>query len=57
MRVKVATGLGVDKTENIAVSNELRWSLLIIIWLSSVWVEPPLVIGILVVIASDLLLS
>ena len=57
VRVEVAAGLGVDKTENIAVSNELRWRFLIVVWLSSVWVEPPLVVGILVVIASDLLLS
>lgn len=57
VRVKVAAGLGVDETENIAVSDELWWSLLIVVWLSSVWVEPPLVVRILVVIASNLLLS
>ena len=55
--VKIAAGLGVNETENIAVSDKLWWSLSIIIWLSSVWVEPPLVVGIFVVIAGNLLLA
>jgi hypothetical protein len=54
--VKIAAGLGVDKTQDITIGNEFRICLRIILRLGAVGVEPPLVVGIFVVVASNLLL-
>lgn len=57
VRVEVAAGLRVNQTENITVGNKLWWCCSIELWLPAVGVEEPLVVGILVVVAGDLLLS
>ena len=57
VRVKVAASLRVNQTENVAVGNKLRWCLAVELWLAAVGVEKPLVVGILVMVAGDLLLS
>lgn len=57
MGVKISAGLRVDETENIPITDVLDWCLRVKFWLSTVGVEPPLVIGILMMIASDLLLG
>jgi hypothetical protein len=57
MRVEVATGLSVDQTDNITVAREAKF-LIGVVWdLVTVGVEEPIVVGILVVVASDLLLG
>ena len=57
VRVKVTASLGVDQTQDIAVGDKLWWCLSVIFRLGTVWVEPPLVVGIFVMISGDLLLS
>lgn len=57
VRVEVAAGLRVNQTENVAVGNKLRWCFCVKLGLAAVGVEKPLVVGILVMVASDLLLS
>jgi hypothetical protein len=54
--MKVATGLRMNEADHIAVPNELEWRFRIELWLSSVRVKEPVIIGVLVVVASDLLL-
>jgi hypothetical protein len=57
VRVEVATSLRVNETDDIAVANVSDFlGLGIIVRLLSVGVEKPVVVGILVVVASDLLL-
>ena len=57
MRMQVAARLRVDKTDNVTVSDKTGVRFHVQIGVSTVRVEEPLVVGILVVIASDLLLS
>ena len=45
-----------DETNDLAVANELDWCLWIEFRLVSIWVEEPIVIRILVVVACNLLL-
>ena len=54
--MKVAAGLGVDQTDGIAVSDEPGFGLGIVVGLPSVGVKEPFVIGIFVMVTSDLLL-
>lgn len=56
VRVQVTASLGVDQTNDIAVANILKGSVGIELGLVTVGVEEPVVVGILVVVASDLLL-
>lgn len=56
VRVQVAASLGVDQTNDIAVANKLEGSLGVEFGLVAVGVEEPVVVGILMVIASNLLL-
>ena len=56
VRVQVTASLGVDQTNDIAVANILKRSVGIELGLVTVGVEEPVVVGILVVVASDLLL-
>lgn len=56
--VQVPASLYVDETDNVTIANEAEvWALRIIFGLLASRVEVPIVIGILVVIAGDLLLS
>lgn len=55
--VKVAAGLGVDKTDRLAVANESGRGFGVVVRVRTVGVEEPVVVGILVVVAGDLLLS
>lgn len=55
--VEVAAGLGVDQSKDVAVSNKLERGLGVELWLLAVRVEPPLVVGIFVMITGDLLLG
>jgi hypothetical protein len=58
VRVEVAAGLSVDKTNDVAVANVSDLLVLgIVIGRLSVGVEEPVVVGVLVVVASNLLLS
>lgn len=58
MGVKVAAGLGVDETDGILVLHKSELlGVLIIIWLVARRVEEPIVVGIFVVVASNLLLA
>lgn len=55
--VKVATSLGVDQTDDITVSREAKL-LISLVWdLVAVGVKEPVIVGILVVVASNLLLG
>jgi len=54
--VQVAAGLSVDQTNGIAVADKLERSIGIELGLVAVGVEEPVVVGVLVVVASDLLL-
>lgn len=56
VRVKVASSLRVDQSDDITVSDKSRILLRVEVGLSTGRVKPPLVVGILVVVASDLLL-
>lgn len=55
--VEVAASLRVDQTEDIAIGNVLERSLRVVLWLVAVGIEPPLVVGIFVVVAGNLLLA
>lgn len=58
VRVEVAAGLCVDETDDIAVADVLDLGVFgVVVRLVPVRVEEPVVVGILVVVASDLLLS
>ena len=57
VRVQVATGLGVNKADDISIADEAEGIFKIVLGLMTVWVEEPLVVGILVVVAGDLLLA
>jgi len=58
VRVEVAAGLSVDKTNDIAVANVSDVSVLcVVVRLLPVRVEEPVVVGVLVVVASNLLLG
>jgi hypothetical protein len=58
VRVKVATGLSVDETNDIAVADVSDLGVLcVVVGLLSVGVEEPVVVGVLVVVASNLLLG
>lgn len=57
MGMEISASLGVDETEDIPVTNILDWCFGVEIWLSTVGVEPPLVVSILMMVASNLLLS
>jgi hypothetical protein len=56
VRVQVAASLSVDQTNDIVVADKLERSLGIEFGLVAVGVEEPVVVGVLVVVASDLLL-
>ena len=57
VRVEVAAGLRVDETDRGSVGDE-AWLLFgDVLWVVTVRVEEPIVVGILVVVAGDLLLS
>jgi hypothetical protein len=57
VRVKVATGLSVDQTDDIAVAREPERLIWLVGDFVAVRVKEPVVIGVLVVVAGDLLLS
>jgi hypothetical protein len=57
VRVKVAACLSMDKTDDIAVSGEAELLICLVRDIVTVRVEEPIVVSILVVVASDLLLS
>jgi hypothetical protein len=58
VRVKVAASLSVDKTNDIAVADVSNLGVLcVVVRLLSVGVEEPVVVGVLVVVASNLLLG
>lgn len=56
VRVQVTSGLSVNKADDIAVTGELQRSIGIVVGLIAVRVDEPIVVRILVVIASNLLL-
>jgi hypothetical protein len=56
VRVQITASLSMDQTNNIAVADKLERSFGIKLGLVAVGVEEPVVVGILVVVASDLLL-
>ena len=56
MGVQVAAGLGVNQSQDIAISNKLDRGLGIKFGIRAVRIEPPFIVGVLVVIAGDLLL-
>ena len=56
VRVQVAAGLSVNQTNLVAVSREAEVLIRTVIRLVAVGVEEPVVVGILVVVAGDLLL-
>ena len=56
VRVQVAASLGVNKANDGAVTNETEISLGVVVIISAVGVEEPVVVGVLVVVASNLLL-
>ena len=56
MRVQVAAGLSVDESDNRVVANESEIALGVVVLLSTVRVKEPVVVGVLVVVASNLLL-
>ena len=57
MGVQVAPCLGMYKAENILIGHEFDWRFGVEVWLSAVWIEEPIVICILVMVAGYLLLS
>ena len=57
VRVKVAASLSVNETNDIAIAGEAELLICVIGNLMAVGVEEPVVVGILVVVASDLLLG
>ncbi len=56
MRMQVAAGLGVDEADDGAVADEPGFRRLVVRFFAAVWVEEPVVVGILVVVAGNLLL-
>lgn len=56
VRVQVAASLSVDKSNDGVVTNESEITLRVVVLLSAVGVEEPVVVGVLVVVASNLLL-
>jgi hypothetical protein len=56
MRVQVAASLSVDKSNDGVVTNESEITLRVVVLLSAVRVEEPIVVSVLVVVASNLLL-
>lgn len=57
MSVEVSSSLSVNQADDITISNESRLFLRVIVAVATVRVEPPFVVGIFVVVASNLLLS
>ena len=57
MRVKIAPSLGMEETNFRAMANESRFGLGVIRLILAVGKEKPVVVGVLMVIASDLLLT
>lgn len=55
--MQVAAGLSMNQTDDLAVSNEARLLILVVIVVAAVRVEEPVVVGILVVVAGNLLLA
>jgi hypothetical protein len=56
VRVQVATGLSMDESDNRVITNKSEIALGVVVLLSAVGVEEPVVVGILVVVAGNLLL-
>jgi hypothetical protein len=56
VRVQIAASLGVDKSNDGVVTNESEVTLRVVVLLSAVGVEEPVVVGVLVVVAGNLLL-
>jgi hypothetical protein len=56
VRVKVTAGLGMDKSDCVTITGEAKFLIRLVLGLATVGIEEPIVIRILVVIASDLLL-
>lgn len=56
MGVKVAASLSVDQSDNRVVANESEIALGVVVLLAAVGVEEPVVVGVFVVVASNLLL-
>lgn len=54
--MQVSTGLSVDETDHIAITNELQVCVGIKLRLVAVWIDEPVIVGILVVVAGNLLL-
>lgn len=54
--VQVATGLGMDESDDRVITNKSEIALGVVVLLSAVGVEEPVVVGILVVVAGNLLL-
>ena len=57
VRVKVTARLSVDQADSLAITNESGLCILIIVGIATVGVEEPIIVSILVVVASNLLLS
>lgn len=55
--VEVAASLGVDQADVVAIADESGFSLSVIVLITAVGVEEPFVVGVLVVVASNLLLG
>jgi hypothetical protein len=56
MGMQVAARLSMDETNNIAIGDEPHISLGIVVWLLSIWIDEPIIIRILVMVARHLLL-
>lgn len=56
VRVQVATSLCVDEANNISIAKEAGFCVLVVVGVTAVRVEEPVVVGILVVVAGNLLL-
>lgn len=56
MRMQISAGLGMDQTKNVTIGNKFQISICIKLRLMSIRIEPPLVVGIFMVVTSNLLL-
>ena len=56
MGMKVAAGLCMDHAKYIAITNISERRFRVKFWLTTVWIKEPVIVGVLVVIAGDLLL-
>lgn len=56
MGVQVAASLSVNESDSVTVLDKSWWSFCIEFWFITVWVEEPIVVGIFVVVTSNLLL-